>query len=227
MVRPHKDLNIYKVQVDNSYIQESVSVRALGVIITNNLSWNDQIENVCQKVGQRTGLISRLKFKLNKDQLTCIIHGAILSHVKYCLSVYANVRIEDGDPRPKGFEKLQILLNNLARITNQVKLTDHVSREDLYKLSPWLSVNHMSAQSILVDTWKAMQNPTLNSYYKDQYLKMTRAASKGLIKPKFCSSFVNNGITLLNDQRFEELKHLTNKNEVKKHIKKYVRYLPL
>jgi len=150
MIRPSKDTKTYKLNFHGEEIIEKSQTKLLGVTITNDLCWNEHISNVCKIIRQRTGLIQRLKHKLEKPELTCITHGIIVSQVKYCLSVYATVRLNGDDPKNVAFDKIQILLNNIARIINGIKRTDHVSKEQLHKLSPWLSLNHMSVKSIIL-----------------------------------------------------------------------------
>ena len=182
MVRPKRDQNVYKLLINGATIQESESVRVLGVHVMNNLCWTKHIDSVCHTVSKRTGLISRLCLKLNKEQLTCIAHGIVLSHVRYCLSVFSTVRIDEADSKSQAMERIQILLNNVARIINQVKRTDHVSIKDLHKMSPWLSLNHMSIMSVVMDTWRALQDESLMNYYNKNYNVNTRAATQEVLK---------------------------------------------
>ena len=173
------------------------------------------------------GLIKRLQYKLTKDQLTSIVHGIILSHIKYCMSVYTSVRLEENEPKNTRLEKLQIQLNNVARMVNNVKREDHISRNELLKLSPWISLNHQSAASVLTDTWRVIHNGSMSEEYSTSYARHTRAASNEVIKQQTNSSeFIKNGIKLLNDKRFEPVKHFDKLTDVKKHIKNYVANLP-
>ena len=229
MVRPKRDPNEYKIKVNGSSINESVSVKVLGVHVMNNLCWTKHIDSVCQTISQRTGLINRLKFKLNTEHLTNITHGIILSHVKYCLSSFATIRIEDQDSRSTGAERIQVLLNNVARIINRVKRTDHVSKKELFEMSPWLSVNHMCITSVVADTWKALNDKSLMNYYNRDYKINTRAASQAALKMNemCCSAFVRNGVLLINNPLFEGIEDFTNSKQVKKHVKKLVTKFPL
>ena len=218
-----------KILENGKTIHESEKTTFLGVELTNNLCWKTHIEKVCQTVSIRTGLISRLKFKLNPTQLTVIVHGIILSHIKYCLSVFASVRIREEDPRNASFDKLQVQLNNIARLLHNIRPKDCVSRERLYELSPWISCNHMCATAIVIDTLRALNDPTLSAMYSINYARDTRAASSEIIKPtqQKPSRFVTQGIKLLNDPKFSIVKNITKPIRLKNSVKSIVKTLPL
>ena len=157
------------------------------------------------------------------------MHGVILSQVRYCISAYSSVKLKETDTRSGGLDKIQVLMNNVARIVNQVKRTDHVSINELFKMSPWLSLNHMSANSIVVDTWRALRDPSVMNYYNTDYNCNTRAASQELVKVNdiCCSPFIKNGTMLLNHPVFKNVKYLTDIKQVKKHVKQELQKLPL
>ena len=197
--------------------------------MSNDLCWKKHIDKVCQTVAIRTGLINRLKFKLQPAQLTVLVHGIILSHVKYCLSIFTSVRINEDDARNGQFNKLQVQLNNIARLIHRIKREDHVSREDLTKLSPWVSFNHMSANAIILDSWRALNDPTLSTMYTCDYNRNTRSASNEILKPSqhYHSNFVAQGLKLLNDPRFSIVRNINDPKHVKHHVKANLKTLPL
>ena len=229
MFRPKSDKTKFKVNVNSKNIEESEKTTFLGVELTNDLCWKAHIEKVCKTVTVRSGLISRLRYKLNPAQLTVIVHGIILSHLKYCLSVFASVRFKEEDPRNSNFDKLQVQLNNIARLINNINRKDCISREKLAELSPWISCNRMNAAAVLMDTLKSLNDPTLGAMYSINYARDTRAASKEILKPtqQKPSEFVKQGIKLLNDPRFDTLKSITNPIKLKTTVKSIVKTLPL
>ena len=197
--------------------------------MSNDLCWKKHIDKVCQTVTLRTGLINRLKFKLQPAQLTVLVHGIILSHVKYCMSIYTSVRIKEDDARNGQFNKLQVQLNNIARLIHGIKREDRVSKEDLARMSPWVSFNHMSAIAIIMDSWRALNDPTLSTMYTCEYTRNTRSASNEILKPSQhnYSNFVAQGLKLLNDPRFSIVRNISDPKHVKNHVKANLKTLPL
>jgi len=229
MFRPTRDPNKYEINIRSSTIQENYSVKLLGVTLTNDLCMSSHLENIYQIITQRTGLISRLRYKLDKKELTSIVHGIIISQVKYCLSAFSSVRMCEDNPRKESLEKIQVLLNNVARIINNIKRSDHFPIKELHKLSPWISLNHMSITSQICDTWRALNDPKLGTFYSKEYNKNTRAASNELLKPsqQEASSFVKGGISLLNDERFRCVRNFQNISLVKRHIRNNLNSFPM
>ena len=227
MVRPKKSRDEFYFQVNGISIKESQEVRVLGLMLTNKLCWKKHLNNVIKTVSIRIGLLSRLRFKLSSAQLTSIVHGIILSHIKYGLSVYTSIRLEDQDSRNSQLDKLQILLNNSARLIHNINRTDRISINELHKLSPWLSLNQMCVESVALETWKARSCFDMSENYNSAYTRNTRAATDQVIKEKVnASEFVRNGIKILNDKRFQSVKYLHDLTDVRKHIKKCITSIP-
>ena len=62
----------------------------LGVLIQENLNWNDHIDYVCKKLSKSTGLLSKLKHYVPRYVLLIIYNSLCLSHILYALSVWGN-----------------------------------------------------------------------------------------------------------------------------------------
>ena len=60
----------------------------LGVLLDETLSWNGHIDNVSKKLGQRIGMLSRLKSILPKKSLMTIYNSIILPTIDYAIPVW-------------------------------------------------------------------------------------------------------------------------------------------
>ena len=87
----------------------------------------------------------------------------------------------------------------------------------------------MSANAIILDTWRALNDPTLNTMYTCEYNRSTRSATSEILKPSQHkhSYFVAQGIKLLNDPRFSIIRNIHDHKHVKNHVKANLKTLPL
>ena len=61
----------------------SSSIKILGLVFTNELKWDHQIDSVCRKASQRIFILKRLKTLLSPRDLIKIYNALILSVLDY------------------------------------------------------------------------------------------------------------------------------------------------
>ena len=49
------------IRVDRQIIENVASFKCLGVIIKQNMTWNDHVDMVCTKFNQRIGIVRRIR----------------------------------------------------------------------------------------------------------------------------------------------------------------------
>ena len=81
--------NNLNICIDNNQILPCSSVKFLGITIYRHLDWNDHINNILLKLNRNTGLISRLKYTLLKDNLKTLYNSLIVSYLNYCNIIWA------------------------------------------------------------------------------------------------------------------------------------------
>ena len=86
------------------------SYKYLGVIINENLTWTDHIENLRSKVLQRLGLLRRIKFFLPRDIRELLVKSTIIP-----LLDYADVTWGDKANLTRLMKKVQVLQNLAAK----------------------------------------------------------------------------------------------------------------
>ena len=224
-----KSRNLVSLKLNDCEIQEQKSVKVLGVTITNDLNWKTHVENLCNNISTRIGLLYRLKSKLNEKQLQVLADGLIISQIRYCLSVFSKVRLEESEPKCVNLQNIQKLINNVLRLINNVKKSDHIPIQKLAKDISWSSLNRMTISSVACDTWRALnQGCSDTENYSCDYQKNTRAATS--FELKNCkgrsSPFINTGIKLLNNNEMKELRCVEKYFNVKKHLQKVIDKFP-
>ena len=111
-------------------LEPCTEVKNLGVLFDRFLSWEQHISMVTRRcIGTLTGL-AHLRHYLPGSVLITLVSALVLSHVRYCLSVY-------GNGPGKNFDRIQKILNFSARVIFGRRKFDHVS--DLRERLKWLS----------------------------------------------------------------------------------------
>ena len=111
-------------------LHPSSQVKNLGVIMDQNLSWNQHVKLVSQRCfGTLVGL-SHAKHMLPKDGMPRLIDALVTSHVRYCIQVYGNCNAEM-------LNSIQKVFNFAARILSNRRKYDHIS--DVISDLEWLN----------------------------------------------------------------------------------------
>ena len=116
-------------------LSPEVKVRNLGVIFDPVLTWDAHVAHVVSKCfGILIGL-SHIRHHLPQGVISTIVHGLVLSHVRYCISVFGNCT-------DKNHKQLQKIINFSARVVAGRKKFDHIS--DVLKGPNWLSSRQLT-----------------------------------------------------------------------------------
>ena len=106
----------------------------LGVILENNLIYDDYITRTVSLCFSRLAQINRVKHAFNKKTLINIIYKLVFSKLLYCSNVWANTSNRD-------MRKLQSCQNYACRIISGAKKYYHIS--PLLKELNWLPVEKL------------------------------------------------------------------------------------
>ena len=77
------------IQFIDSGIPRSTSIDFLGVRITKNLSWTEQIRNIYKTAFQKMGLLYKNKPHFSDKQFSTIYISHIRSQTEYCSPVWS------------------------------------------------------------------------------------------------------------------------------------------
>ena len=119
------------VRVGGETVQESRTAKNLGVIFDRHLSWDAHVSDVVRKcIGLLIGLRHLSHFLPPRVMIT-IVHGLVLSRLRYCLPVY-------GHGSALNDSRLLKVVNMATRVVTGLRKFDRVSRarSDLHLLTP-------------------------------------------------------------------------------------------
>ena len=75
----------FEVHFRNNTVEKVSSIRFLGVIINENLSWKEHM-NIKRKIHSSLGSIMRVKPCLTTKAMLILYNSLLLSHLRYCIT---------------------------------------------------------------------------------------------------------------------------------------------
>ena len=127
---------VLKVKVGDNTVEETKDEKLLGILMSNNYSWNshlygngkkgkDKVMGLIPKLSQRVGMLGKLNKYMTRDQFRQTSDGIFTSCLLYCLPLFSNVwglpSMDDSVRRFQSFtkedcRKLQVLQNKVLRM---------------------------------------------------------------------------------------------------------------
>ena len=157
------------IQLDESTIPTSKTVRNLGVFLDQTLSFKKQISSVCQSCYLELRRISSIRHLLSKDATKTLVCALVLSRLDYCNSLLA------GCPKYL-LNKLQKIQNYAARLIFRSPKSAHITPV-LHSLH-WLPIERRINYKLSLLSYKFMNdssptyfNGILNSYSPSRQLR--------------------------------------------------------
>lgn len=127
---PHRDVEC-KIRINNIEIKEQETLKYLGVVLQNNMSWRVQIQHLRSSLAPVLGMMFKLKNKLRRETKLLMFESLIQNKLKYLSHIYGYKPNSD-------LKSLQIIQNkalrcvyNLPRMFSTVPLYRDVSKTAL------------------------------------------------------------------------------------------------
>ena len=136
-----KHVDILKLTVDSSCIENVAVQKVLGVYVDRTLSWNVQIAKMCSKLNSKIALLKRISYYLTYDMKIMFYNAYIMSTFDYCCTVWGkSKKIED---------KIHKIQKRAARII--LNKPFRTNSKDMFVELQWLSFQQMSLSYWCVD----------------------------------------------------------------------------
>ena len=88
--RTRKVKSYVKIYTDNILIQQVDETKFLGIFITENLTWDNHINNVCNKVSKGIGIICKIRHLIPPNILINHYFTLVHPYFQYCNIVCAS-----------------------------------------------------------------------------------------------------------------------------------------
>ena len=212
----HKNIN-YNIglKLNGKKLTLSESVKYLGVILDQSLSWNPHINNLSTKLKNANGIISKVRHVLPISVLLSIYNALFSSHLTYACQCWCQnintksdriLKLQKRCVRLLTFSKYDTPSSPLFHFLNILKINDQVKLLNTTLVHDILT---NSLPMILINTFSL-------KYYPDCY--ETRRKTKGLLCiPRFKTTKYG-----LNSIIYQSINHW---NELQLHYDKYLLYV--
>ena len=236
VLRRYQSEDVETFKIGNEEVIEKKSEKLLGVNVSNDLKWEEHIRKLVAKLRFRLFNLKRLSRKLPNNNLKQVADAIFMSDVRYGLPLYCPIQIDPSkDPLPGCIDKLRVVFNDCLRFLTKKKRSDHESIRKMLDELGWLSLNQLAFETRLVEAWKTSKtqdyclNDILTKKMKGPY--STRSNSQDLFERGVddlhgSAGFVNPTARIWNIAP-EEVKNANSLSEVKRHIRNFVKTLPL
>ena len=165
-----------EININNTLIMEKEHSKLLGVVIRNDLSWKEDIENTIKEAKYRNLKLRQAQRYFNTETLRVLGHGLVMS--KLCSNLpaygYSYLRVQDSDPKNILITKMQVEQNEMMRTVLKVKRTDKISTKEMLKTLKMKSINQTIAKDVLLETWK-----TKEFKIEDMYSRLNQKRGDG------------------------------------------------
>ena len=121
--QPHQKLNsnLYPpLKLADQYLEQSYSVKYLGLIIDCFLSWHEHIDHISSKISKSVNIIAKLKPHVTSQSLISIYYAIVYPYLTYGCVLW-------GNNYEAPLSQLVRLQNKVVRIINNVPLHDHIT----------------------------------------------------------------------------------------------------
>ena len=104
----------------DQYLEQSSSVKYLGIIIDCFLSWHEHIYHISGKISKSVNIIAKLKSHVTSQSLISIYYALVYPYLTYGCVLW-------GNNYEGPLSQLVRLQNKVVRIMNDVPLRDHIT----------------------------------------------------------------------------------------------------
>ena len=113
--------NLYPpLKLADQYLEQSYSIKYLGLIIDCFLSWHEHMYHISSKIGKSVNIMAKLKPHVTSQSLISIYHALVYSYLTYDC-------VLSGNNYEAPLSQLVRLQNKAVRIINNVPLRDHIT----------------------------------------------------------------------------------------------------
>ena len=173
-----KSIEIDNLNIGDEFISFSSNVRNLGVLIDENLSFDNHVSYLRKICYCDIRQISKLRPFLEEKSVIQLAVSLVLSKLDYCNCLFYSMTNYN-------FHKLQLVQNHTARVV--LKAHKRSSATELLRKLHWLPVKQRVDYKIALIVFKCLNIPTYPTYLKELIFvyspsRMLRSTDKCLLK---------------------------------------------
>jgi hypothetical protein len=142
------------VEVDGSVIHPVDTIELLGVRYDRKLSTTPHIKALLAAVRQCASVVARLANHLPRGEyLQQLSYGLVVGKFSHALAAVVRPRLGPKDNASVTWSRIQVVLNDVARIITGARRRDHIRIKDLLAQAGLESANRTVVKTIANETW--------------------------------------------------------------------------
>lgn len=145
------------ISVDGVTISPGEKISILGFTLDNKLQPQPYLKELAEGMLYRKHVVGRLSAHLPPRILKMFARATVLGKLRTYLHLSLKVRLSENDPKTEWGRKLQVIVNDVARVLVRKKRSDHARVEDLIKNAGLEAVNAMVCSNSAMLAWRASQ----------------------------------------------------------------------
>ena len=138
-----RDIPPIQIRFRGQTIHPVASTRNLGLIFDCHLTWDTHVDSLVQKCFGLLIALMHIRHHLPKNIIYDVVQCLVMSHVRYCISVYGNCS-------DKNHKKIQKIVNFCAKVVSGRRKFDHIS--DVLRGPGWLNSRQVANDHTLTLT---------------------------------------------------------------------------
>ena len=174
----------FHITLSGSNIPPRPSVKVLGVILDQSLTWESHISSVVRKCNAIILSLYKTRHHFTSHALQLLVQAHVFPHILYCLSVW-------GGASQTRLRRVQKCVNFAARLVTGTRRNDHIMPA-LSSLG-WLRIEDMVRRRDCLHVYRAVRDdscpPALSSLFikrSDVSQRETRATVSGELQLERC-----------------------------------------
>lgn len=187
-----------KLFVGNEEILRVDSAKLLGVTISYNLNWKEQVHNLCNKLASVTGIIYKISKSIPKINLAFLYNSFFLPHLNYCVSVWGNLPATE-------YKRILTLQKRAVRIAHRFAPGAHILHRfkdfkilrptEIYALATGKIMYKIVNSLLPTEILNIFPNSTVHTHFTRQHQNLFQKRVNFTVRQR---SFSDSGIRIWN-----------------------------
>lgn len=185
------------LDISGEKVEQSQSIKILGVTLDENLNFKDHLRSVCKKVAGMIGVLRRLKNLIPVNAKLLLYKSAIMPHLTYCHLVWHFCTASDNRRLERLQERaLRLMYNTIAE-----------SYDALLKRAKLTTLQNRRLQDILILMFKVKNKLTTNEIANIFNINDENTNNKGYNLKMQILSYLGLKVLLMEDILLDFLDH--------------------
>jgi len=180
-------LDIPPIYIDLKIIPYSHSVRNLGLIMSSDLTWDNHINSICQKMFNTLRLMRSKCLGTPRATRLLLVKSLVLSHLFYCDIIFSKL---------KGslMAKVTKIFNNCLRYIYDLRLYDHLSqfRNNIFGMPLQNYFNYR----VTLFIFRSLHSSDTPNYIKDKFKFSLSNRTNSLILTTHKTTIMSDALTI-------------------------------